>query len=76
MNGSHWNRVPSVYWWCDCWYKLQNEFWSVKDNTLYLEYAANAAKKKNFTVEMDNDSKHSTKPTQEFLKAKKGDIIQ
>lgn len=32
--------------------------------------------KKNFTVEMDNDSKHTTKPTQEFLKAKKRDIIQ
>lgn len=43
---NEWNRVPSVYWWCDCWYKLQNEFWSVKDNTLYLEYAANAAKKR------------------------------
>ena len=29
MYGCQWNWFPCIYWWCDCWQKQQDEFWSV-----------------------------------------------
>ncbi len=29
MYGCQWNWFSCIYWWCDCWQKQQDEFWSV-----------------------------------------------
>ena len=34
MYGCQWNWFPCIYWWCDCWQKQQDEFWSVSGNII------------------------------------------
>ena len=29
-----WNWFPCIYWWCECWQKQQDEFWSVSGNII------------------------------------------
>ncbi len=34
MYGCQWNWFSCIYWWCDCWQKQQDEFWSVLGNII------------------------------------------
>ncbi len=34
MYGCQWNWFSCIYWWCDCWQKQQDEFWSVSGNII------------------------------------------
>ncbi len=77
MYGCQWNWFSCIYWWCDCWQKQQDEFWSVSGNII-CSYSANASELigRHFTVQMDNDPKHTAKATKEFLKGKKWTVMQ
>ena len=69
--------VPLYYWWCNCWQKQQDEFWSVSSNFI-CSYWPNAAKLigRRFTVQMDNDTKHTAKTTKECFKSNKWNVMQ
>ncbi len=78
--GHVWLPVELVllyYWWCDCWQKQQDEFWSVSGNiSAHIQPNASELIGRRFTVQMDNDPKHTAKATKEFLKGKKWTVMQ
>ncbi len=57
MYGCQWNWFSCIYWWCDCWQKQQDEFWSVSGNIIcsYSDPNASEVIGRRFTVQMDND---------------------
>ncbi len=57
--------------------KQQDEFWSVSGNII-CSYSAKCFRLigRRFTVQMDNDPKHTAKATKEFLKGKKWTVMQ
>ncbi len=60
-------------WWCDCWQKASRMNSEVFRAILSAHIQPNASELigRRFTVQMDNDPKHTAKATKEFLKGKK-----
>ncbi len=66
-----------IYWWCDCWQKQQDEFWSVSGNII-CSYSAKCFRT-HWTALHSADGqwpKAYCKSTKEFLKGKKWTVMQ
>lgn len=55
--------VTSVYWWCYCWWKEPDQFWSVQGYTLIQPNPAKLITQR-FLVQMDDIPKHTAEATQ------------
>lgn len=75
MYGYKWNWVTCVYWWWCLILLVTANRCSIMNST---QIQPNGAKqiRQQFTVQIDNDRKRTTKATIKFLKAKKFDILQ
>ncbi len=75
MHGFQWHWVTGVYWWRDRSTRKNSE---VYRDILSAQIQSNAAKLIGwrFIVQMDDDSKHTAKATQEFLKVINLNILQ
>ncbi len=73
MYGCQWNWFSCIYWWCDYWQKQQDES-EVFRAILSAHIQPNASELigRRFTVQMDNDPKHTAKQPKSFWRERSG----